>query len=230
MSERSISLKIIVTAAASVFVFIASIIASIVIGSGYGQLKGQFEEIYNQEKALEKEIFNQNNAYYAEMLKNGFSDIPGGKEAVAKAVRQFYGYRLKLDGKLVNQVGYGLNKKSCVITIEEYYLTYATNYLPESVLNYFKYLNNKGVGGDKTPDESIYQDILQGTDLSVTVTGCEKKVERHDEGNTTVINIEITQMVAGSSDIYIKFSSNFLRKFNLTDDFLTGINIWTVIE
>lgn len=226
----TIPLKIKIIAAISLFLFALAMTVSIVIGGKYTTLAGEYEEIYNEQKGLEQWIYNQNSEFYKDLLINGFSsEEVGMKDAVYAAVKPFYRYRLKIDEKVANSSSYPLTKNSCTITIEEYYLSHATNYLPQEILDYFKYLNNKGAGGLPTPDETIYEDILQGNftqQFSIMISGCTKEISRRNEGNTTFIDIFITDMVTGSSEISINLSEVFMEHFNVDSRF---INIWTVI-
>lgn len=206
---NSIPIKIKIIAAVSVFLFAVSIIVSIIIGSNFNTLAGEYKTIFDEQKELEQWIYNQNNEFYEEMLLTGFVNIPGGKEAVRKAVQNFYRYRLSINGRLVNRSDYPLTQDSCIITIEEYYLSHAINYLPVNVLNYFKYLKNKGQGGEELPAN----DIIKGIDLNINIPqNFNTVVTRTTTANSTVINIEVTGMVPGS-DIDISLSTSFMQKF-----------------
>lgn len=211
MSQQNISLKIKIIAVISIVVFLASIITAIMINKNYIGLRTEYNDIYSEQQELAQLIYNQNNAYYSDIIINGFSEIEGGKETVYSAIKQFYRYRFKVDGHVVNKNRYELRKDFCTITFEEYYLSNATNYVSESLLEYFYYLNNKGEGGtveEQLPPEDIFSDFLTIPD------NCEAEFIRETEGNTSRIVIEITNMQI-ASDISLTLNDTLKGMFNV---------------
>lgn len=213
MSQKQLSNGVKITAIVSIFVFVVSLIVSIVLYGNYLGYAREYESKANEQKQLQEIINNQNLSYYSEILKNGLNDIDGGSSLIFNSIKGYYKYRLFVNDKLTERSSVEIQVTNFKLTVEEYYSETAKNIVPFSILKYFSYFNTLGKGGEVLPED----DIFTG-DMEIIYPNTFEVIKTRD--NTydykTVITIQVNNMTAGSEFVMF-FRNDFSKNFNFED-------------